>query len=65
MLEGLTTYKLPSHFLVTALLISRIYFLGQNIIFANGYSPYFRRDILATGSVLTIMGGIIQVGVLP
>ena len=49
-----------SRLLGIALLISGIYFLGQNIIFATGYSPYFWRDIPAAGSVLVIMGGIIS-----
>ncbi len=49
-----------SRLLGIALLILGIYFLGQNIIFATHYSPYFWRDIPAAGSVLAIMGGIIS-----
>jgi hypothetical protein len=37
-----------------------IHFLGQDIILATGYSPYFWRDIPSAGSVLAIMGGIIS-----
>ncbi len=43
-----------------ALLVLGIYFLGQNIIFATQYSPYFWRDVPAGASVLAIMGGIIS-----
>lgn len=42
------------------LLLIGIYFLGQNIIFASHYSPYFWRDIPAAGSVLAIMAGVIS-----
>ncbi|QSJ14796.1 hypothetical protein JYQ62_23240 [Nostoc sp. UHCC 0702] len=40
------------------LLITGIYFLGQNIIFASGYYSYFYRSLPATGSVLAIMAGV-------
>ncbi len=49
-----------SRLLGIALLILGIYFLGQNIIFATHYSPYFWREIPAGGSVLAIMSGIIS-----
>jgi uncharacterized membrane protein HdeD (DUF308 family) len=49
-----------SKLLGAALIILGIYFLGQNIIFATTFSPYFWRDIPAAGSVLAIMGGIIS-----
>lgn len=42
------------------LLIAGIYFLGQNIVFTTGYSPYFWRDVPAAASVLSIMGGVIS-----
>ena len=54
-----------SRLLGIVLLILGIYFLGQNIIFATHYSPYFWRDIPAAGSVLAIMGGIISLLFLP
>lgn len=40
------------------LLLTGIYFLGQNIIFASGYYPYFYRSLPATGSVIAIMAGV-------
>lgn len=40
------------------LLLTGIYFFGQNIIFASGYYSYFYRSIPATGSVLAIMAGV-------
>ncbi|NET60378.1 MAG: hypothetical protein F6K47_30815 [Symploca sp. SIO2E6] len=43
-----------------ALLLVGIYFLGQNIFFTTQVSPYWWRDISATGSVLAITGGIIS-----
>ena len=43
-----------------ALLFVGIYFLGQNIFFTTQVSPYWWRDISATGSVLAITGGIIS-----
>ena len=49
-----------SRLLGIALLILGIYFLGQNIIFATRYSPYFWRDVPAGASVLAIMSGVIS-----
>lgn len=49
-----------SRLLGIALVLLGLYFLGQNIIFATQYSPYFWRDIPASASVLAIMGGIIS-----
>jgi hypothetical protein len=40
------------------LLITGIYFFGQNIIFTTGYYSYFYRGLPATGSVLALMGGV-------
>lgn len=40
--------------------ITGIYFLGQNIIFATTSFPYYYRSIPATGSVLSIIAGIIS-----
>lgn len=40
------------------LLVTGIYFFGQNIIFVSGYYSYFYRSLPATGSVLAIMAGI-------
>ncbi|MBD2197774.1 MULTISPECIES: hypothetical protein [Calothrix] len=40
------------------LLFLGIYFLGQNIIFATGYYPYFYSKIPAIGSFLAIMAGV-------
>jgi hypothetical protein len=42
------------------LLITGIYFFGQNIIFTTGYYSYFYRGLPATGSVLALMGGILS-----
>lgn len=41
------------------LLIAGIYFLGQNIIFATTYFPYYYRSLPAIGSVLSLIAGII------
>jgi hypothetical protein len=46
-------------FLGIILLIAGIYFLGQNIIFATTYFPYYYRSLPATGSVLSLIAGII------
>lgn len=36
-----------------------IYFLGQNILFSTYYSPFFWRNLPATGSILAIASGTI------
>ena len=41
-----------------ALILTGIYFLGQNIVFTTQTAPYWWRDIPATGSVVAILGGI-------
>lgn len=41
------------------LLLSGIYFLGQNIIFATSFSPYYYRSLPALGSVLALIGGVV------
>lgn len=46
-------------FLGIILLIAGIYFLGQNIIFATTYFPYYYRSLPAIGSVLSLIAGII------
>jgi hypothetical protein len=40
------------------LLLVCIYYLGQNIIFASRYHEYFFISIPATGSMLSLIGGI-------
>ncbi|AFZ14713.1 hypothetical protein Cri9333_3904 [Crinalium epipsammum PCC 9333] len=42
-----------------ALILTGIYFLGQNIIFTTHTSRYWWRDIPAGGSVICILGGIL------
>ncbi len=42
------------------LFVIGVYFLGQNIIIATTYSPYWWRDIPAAASVLTIMCGMLS-----
>ncbi|MDY6784779.1 MAG: hypothetical protein SW833_19915 [Cyanobacteriota bacterium] len=41
------------------LILVGVYFLGQNIVFTTHSSPYWWRDVSATGSVLSLVGGII------
>ncbi|MBH8564319.1 hypothetical protein I8748_19365 [Nostoc sp. CENA67] len=41
------------------LLITGIYFWGQDIIFASGYYSYFYGSLSATGSVMAIMAGVL------
>lgn len=41
-----------------ALIITSIYFLGQNIIFTTYYSPYWWQQLPAVGAVLSILLGI-------
>ncbi|MBE9125519.1 MULTISPECIES: hypothetical protein [unclassified Coleofasciculus] len=43
-----------------ALVFAGIYFLGQNIFFTTQISPYWWRDISATGSVLAILAGLVS-----
>ena len=43
-----------------ALLLVGVYFLGQNIIFTTRISPFWWRDISATGSVLALTAGIVS-----
>ncbi|MEH2181807.1 hypothetical protein [Nostoc sp.] len=40
------------------LLLTGLYFFGQNIIFVSGYYSYFYRSLPATASVLATMIGI-------
>ncbi len=40
------------------LLISGIYFLGQNIMFTSGIYSYFWGSLPATGSILCLMAGV-------
>lgn len=49
-----------SQLLGIVLLLTGLYFLGQNIVFSTYYSPYFWRNLPAQGSVLAIMGGVIS-----
>lgn len=42
-----------------ALLVVGVYFLGQNVIFTTQTSVYWWRSIPATGSVLSILGGVL------
>lgn len=43
----------------TALVLTGIYFLGQNILFTTQVSPYWWRDLSAAGSVLAIAAGVV------
>ena len=47
------------------LIIAGIYFLGQNIIFATTFFPYGYRSLLALGSVLSIIAGVITLVFFP
>jgi hypothetical protein len=42
------------------LLLVGIYFLGQNIVFTTQVSPYWWRDISATGSVVALVAGLVS-----
>ncbi|MBE9182612.1 hypothetical protein IQ268_29105 [Oculatella sp. LEGE 06141] len=46
-------------FIGFALLLTGIYFLGQNILFTTQTSPYWWRDISASASVLAVTSGVI------
>jgi hypothetical protein len=54
-----------SQLLGLLLLLTGMYFLGQNIMLSTYYSPYFWRSLPAQGSVLAIMGGVISLLVFP
>jgi hypothetical protein len=54
-----------SQLLGLLLLLTGMYFLGQNIMLSTSYSPYFWRSLPAQGSVLAIMGGVISLLVFP
>jgi len=41
-----------------ALILIGIYFLGQNIVFTTKVSPYWWRDLSATGSVVLTLAGL-------
>lgn len=43
-----------------ALVLTGIYFLGQNIIFTTQTSPYWWRDISAAGSVVSLLSGVLM-----
>lgn len=48
-----------------ALIITGIYFIGQNIIFTTRISGLWWRDVSATASVLSLVGGIISLVFFP
>ncbi len=43
-----------------ALIITSIYFLGQNIIFTSGYYSYWWQGTPAAASVMAILAGVIS-----
>lgn len=48
-----------------ALLLTGIYFLGQNIYFSTNVYPYWWRGVAADASILFLTSGIVMLFVLP
>ena len=47
------------------LLLTGIYYLGQNIIFTGTYYRYFYQSLPAVGSVLAVVGGVLSLVFFP
>jgi hypothetical protein len=57
---NLTLMRLLGKLIGLALVLSGIYFLGQNIIFTTQTSAYWWRDISAAGSVISLLAGVLM-----
>jgi hypothetical protein len=50
--------RLLSKLVGLVLVLVGIYFVGQNIVFTTQVTPYWWRDISATGSVVSVLAGL-------
>lgn len=57
--------RLLARLIGLGLLLSGIYFLGQNIYFTNNVYPYWWRGVAADTSIFCLTGGVLLFFVLP